>query len=304
MSNLSYGSITITDLTDLGELSGQIMGNMPTTVIYDEDQQNFNPDWSNTSTNLQLTPLILYGGNTLSGTSTGLTINWKKKIGTNEAVTITPSSTVLINSSTKVLTIKENPFIAVNNVMPSFITYILEVDYADPSLGLTAQNALHAESRITFSLLKQVSSTKNCKITGESIFTFDQYRSIKGNQTITLTGEVKGTGLTIKGWYYKSGQNWLLHPNYNSNNPDSLTISYNDSNIFENDKAVIKLQTVKGNQDDIYDLHNILRLYDGAPGNKNILGALTNDDQTIPADSTGAPLDGGLDEAYTQFQVL
>lgn len=304
MSNLSYGSITITDLTDLGELSGQIMGNMPTTVIYDEDQQNFNPDWSNASTNLQLTPLILYGGNTLSGTSTGLTIRWKKKIGTNEAVTITPSSTVLINSSTKVLTIKENPFIAVNNVMPSFITYILEVDYADPSLGLTAQNALHAESRITFSLLKQVSSTKSCKITGESIFTFDQYRSIKGNQTITLTGEVKGTGLTIKGWYYKSGQNWLLHPNYNSNNPDSLTISYNDSNIFENDKAVIKLQTVKGNQDDIYDLHNILRLYDGAPGNKNILGALTNDDQTIPADSTGAPLDGGLDEAYTQFQVL
>jgi len=205
MSNLSYGSITITDLTDLGELSGQIMGNMPTTVIYDEDQQNFNPDWSNTSTNLQLTPLILYGGNTLSGTSSGLTINWKKKIGTNEAVTITSSSTVLINSSTKVLTIKENPFIAVNNVMPSFITYILEVDYADPSLGLTAQNALHAESRITFSLLKQVSSTKSCKITGESIFTFDQYRSIKGNQTITLTGEVKGTGLTIKGWYYKNG---------------------------------------------------------------------------------------------------
>ena len=205
MSNLSYGSITITDLTDLGELSGQIMGNMPTTVIYDEDQQNFNPDWSNARTNLQLTTLILYGGDTLSGTSTGLKINLKKKIGTNEAVTITPSSTVLINSSTKVLTIKENPFIAVNNVMPSFITYILEVDYADPSLGLTAQNALHAESRITFSLLKQVSSTKNCKITGESIFSFDQYRSIKGNQTITLTGEVKGTGLTIKGWYYKNG---------------------------------------------------------------------------------------------------
>ena len=74
MSNLSYGSITITDLTDLGQLSGQIMGNMPTTVIYDEDQRNFNPDWSNESTSLQLTPLILYCGSTLSGNSTGLTV--------------------------------------------------------------------------------------------------------------------------------------------------------------------------------------------------------------------------------------
>ena len=304
MSNLSYGSITITDLTDLGQLSGQIMGNMPTTVIYDEDQRNFNPDWSNESTSLQLTPLILYGGSTLSGNSTGLTVTWKKKIGTNEATTIVPSSTILINSTTKVLTIKENPFVAVNNVMPAFITYILEVDYADTSLGLTAQNALHAESRITFSLLRQVSSSKSCKITGESLFTFDQYRSIKGSQTITLTGEIRGTGLTIKGWYYKNGENWVIHPNYNSNSPDSLTISYNDSNIFENDKAVIKLQTVKDNQDDIYDLHNILRLYDGAPGNKNIIGVLTNDDQTIPADSSGTPLSGGLSEAYTEFQVL
>lgn len=304
MSNLSYGSITITDLTDLGQLSGQIMGNMPTTVIYDEDQENFNPDWSNTGTSLQLTPLILYGGSTLSGNSSGLTVTWKKKIGTNEATTIVPSSTVLINSTTKVLTIAENPFVAVNNVMPSFVTYILEVDYADTSLGLTAQNALHAESRITFSLLKQVSSSKSCKITGESIFTFDQYRTIKGSQTITLTGEIKGTGLTIKGWYYKSGENWVIHPNYNSSSPNSLTISYNDSNIFENDKAVIRLQTVKNNQDDIYDLHNILRLYDGAPGNKNIIGVLTNDDQTIPANSSGTPLSGGLTEAYTQFQVL
>ena len=304
MSNLSYGSITITDLTDLGQLSGQIMGNMPTTVIYDEDQENFNPDWSNTSTSLQLTPLILYGGSTLSGNSSGLTVTWKKKIGTNEATTIVPSSTVLINSTTKVLTIAENPFVAVNNVMPSFVTYILEVDYADASLGLTAQNALHAESRITFSLLKQVSSSKSCKITGESVFTFDQYRAIKGSQTITLTGEIKGTGLQIKGWYYKSGENWVIHPNYNSSSPNSLTISYNDSNIFENDKAVIKLQTVKNNEDDIYDLHNILRLYDGVPGNKNIIGTLTNDDQTIPADSSGTPLSGGLTEAYTRFQVL
>ena len=303
MSNLSYGSITITDLTDLGQLSAQIMGNMPTTVIYDEDQGNFNPDWSNTSTNLQLTPLIMYGGTTLSGNSSGLTVTWKKKIGTNEPTTITSSSTILINNTTKALTIKENPFVAVNGVMPSFITYILEVDYADSSLGLTAQNALHAESRITFSLSTQRASVKSCVITGESIFNFDPYRTIKGNTTITLVGSIKGTGLTIGGWYYKSGQNWVLHPNYNSSNPNSLTISYND-NIFENDKAVIKLQTVKGNQADIYDLHNILRLYDGPPGNKNIIGALTNDDQTIPADSEGAPLEGGLREAYTQFQVL
>ena len=303
MSNLSYGSITITDLTDLGELSAQIMGNMPTTVIYDEDQENFNPDWSNASTNLQLTPLIMYGGTTLSGNSSGLTVTWKKKIGTNEPTTITSSSTILINNTTKALTIKENPFVAVNGVMPSFITYILEVDYADSSLGLTAQNALHAESRITFALSTQRASVKSCTITGESIFSFDQYRSIKGNQTITLVGNIRGTGLTIGGWYYKSGQNWVLHPNYNSSSPNSLTISYND-NIFENDKAVIKLQTVKGNQEDIYDLHNILRLYDGPPGNKNIIGVLTNDDQTIPADSSGAPLTGGLTEAYTQFQIL
>ena len=296
MSNLSYGSITITDLTDLGQLSAQIAGNMPNTVIYDEDQNSFNPDWSVSATNLQLSPIILYGGTSLSGNASGLTVTWKKKIGTGEPAVITSG----INSSTKVLTVSDNPFsVSSPNVMPSFITYILEVRYADSSLGLTQQNALQAESRITFSLLTQHSSLKSCKIMGESIFSFDQFRQIKtGFETITLTSSIRGVGVSIDKWYYKNGQNWVAYPG--TNNTNTLTVSYND-NVFFGDKAIIKLQTSDAN---IYDIHNILRLYDGAPGTKNILGALTNDDQVIPADSSGVPAAGGLAEAKTEFQIL
>ena len=73
MPNLSYGSITITDLTDVGQLSVYPTSNMPNTIIYNEDANSFTPDWSNSSSNLELNPVIYYAGDSLAPNASGVT---------------------------------------------------------------------------------------------------------------------------------------------------------------------------------------------------------------------------------------
>ena len=53
---IAFGSVTITDLTDLGEFSVQPMSNLPLTVIYNPDQGTYTPNWS--SSTLQVTPAV------------------------------------------------------------------------------------------------------------------------------------------------------------------------------------------------------------------------------------------------------
>ena len=107
MSNLSYGSITITDLTDIGQLSVYPTSNMPNTVIYNEDQNTYTPNWGNSGSNLELTPVIYYAGDSLAANASGVSVVWSKKIGISSSSTITTNATTgeTINNTTKKLTI-------------------------------------------------------------------------------------------------------------------------------------------------------------------------------------------------------
>ena len=58
MAQITYGSITLVDITDSGQLSVYPTSNMPLSIIYDPDQNTYTPNWS--STNLTLTPVIYY----------------------------------------------------------------------------------------------------------------------------------------------------------------------------------------------------------------------------------------------------
>lgn len=287
MPNLSYGSITITDLTDVGQLSVYPTSNMPNTVIYNEDQNTYTPNWGGSNSHLVLTPVIYYAGSSLAANATGVTVVWSKKVGIASPTTITTNSSTgeSINNTTKVLTISKNPF----GTNDTTICYIVTITYVEP----TTQRALTAEGQITFSLLKQVSTAKTCSIVGDSIFKYDENRTIKGATSITLTANYKN--VTLSEWQYlNSSNNWVTHANSDSSNLQNITISHNDAG-FINDRMSIKLVT---SDNDTYDIHTIMKLYDGTPGRSTIAGVLSNEDQMIACTSDGTPISYDGAESY------
>ena len=263
---VAYGSISIVDLTDLGEFSVQPMSNMPLSVIYDPDNQSFTPNWG--TNNLTVTPSIYYAGKELALGSTGLTVTWQRQAGSDAYTALATGESIVDNGKLRVTT---NKFTA-NSTM---LTYIVTATYTEP----TTQQQLTAKGQITFSLIKNATKVKDCIITGESVFKYDTSGAIVGGNngvaTITLTANVSNVSIT--GWKYQnSGGTWTTYPN--SGTATTLTISSNDS-VFVNDKCVIKCET---NDSSVFDIHTITNLRDGAPGSTTVSAVLTNDSQMVP----------------------
>ena len=281
MSQTTYGSITIVDITDAGSLSVQPASNMPLSIIYDPDQNIYTPDWS--SQNLTLTPLIFYNNQTLSPTATGVTVTWKRREGAGSIVNLTTGETV---NAQKKLVVSANKFTP-NSTM---ISYIVTVTYVEPDTG----NTLTAEGQITFAMTKLASSARTCSITGGTVFKYNTDQQLIGDTSITLTGTLTGQ-IDVEGWQYKnSSGNWVTYPN----SGESTTLIVNESdNVFSNDVASIKLLT---SDEHVYDIHVITKLRDGAAGNNNVVGALTNDTQMIPFSNQGQ---GDYTQAKSQFII-
>lgn len=290
---VAYGSITVVDITDLGELSVQPSSNLPSTVIYDPNNSIYTPDWGDT--NLQITPIIYYGATQLTPGENGLTITWTKKIGTNGAVPVSTDTTTTEyypTSSSSGNTIG-TLYVKANQFTPgsSLITYIVNVDYTESTAGVI----LHAQGQMTFGLIKHASNLKNIHITGDSIFKIDASNSVNPS-SITLTANRIGN-VSITKWQYQSGLNtWT---NFTGNNDtlitsDNLTIPYYSSGTVLNsvfnyygDRAIIRVLTDNDGSNGLYDVHNITILSDGKTGAGTITAILTNEDQMVPYTKTG-----------------
>lgn len=261
---VAYGSITIVDITDVSEFSVQPMSNLPLSVIYDPDQNNYSPDWS--TSNLRLTPLVYYGGDNVALGTTGLTITWERQEGVSGRTALTTGETIVDNGVLQVSQTKFTSSIAM-------LTYIVTATYNEP----TSQQTLTAQGQITFSLVRNASTTKSATITGESIFKYNTSQAIVGATSITLTGKVNN--VSISEWQYQSATNpvtWTKYPG--SGTGTTLTVNATDS-TFINDKCIIRLMT---SDNTVYDLHTITKLRDGAAGSATVSAVLTNDDQSIP----------------------
>ena len=139
-TNVSYGSITITDITDIGELSVYPTSNLPLSVIYSPDQNSYTPNWANN--NLVLTPTIYYAGASLNASSSGVSITWKRQEGISGETDLTTGETV----SGGVLTVAQNKFTSTSTM----ITYTVTVTYIEPD----SNKPLTAKGQITFNLIK------------------------------------------------------------------------------------------------------------------------------------------------------
>lgn len=281
-TTVSYGSISIVDITDVGELSVYPKSNLPQSIIYSPDQNSFTPNWS--TSNLILSPSIWYSGEQLLTSDNNVTVSWSRREGIGSVGNLTTGETIsdgtMVISGETIpkgsLVVNQNKFTA-NSTM---ITYIVTISYQEPTLS----QALTAQGEITFTMSKHPSTVKSATITGESVFKYNGDGSLKGNvSTITLTGRVTGSGVGISAWQYQqSDGTWATYPNSGT----GTTLTVNESHqVFTNDKCVIKLLTT---DNDIYDLHTITKLRDGAAGADTISAVLTNEDQMIPVNSSGS----------------
>ena len=150
MAQVTYGSITLVDLSDVGQLSVYPTSNMPLSIIYDPDQTSYTPNWGNN--NLILSPTVYYNTTQLIPPTTGLTITWKRRVGIESPTgLITGEEIQQTDGSLKV---------SANQFTPnsSMLTYIVTAEYDEPDTG----QRLRAEGQITFSLVKLASSAKTC----------------------------------------------------------------------------------------------------------------------------------------------
>ena len=273
----SYGSITIVDITDVGEFSLYPTSNMPLSVIYSPDDGIYTPNWG--TNNLNLTPTLYYAGNPIALTASGVTITWTKQIGSAAPTAISASAGESVSNG--VLTVAQNQF----NTTTSLVTYICTGQYVEPETNQT----LTAVGQITFSLVKNAATVKTCNVTGQSVFKYAADQSTVSPSSITLTATLSDT-VTNGNWQYLNnlGQfvNLPITAARPSINGSTVTIAATEDSLFNNRVATIKKLTSDA---DTYDIVNITKLYDGVAGDSNFVMALTNDNQLIPCDADGDP---------------
>ena len=288
----AFGSITIIDVTDIGQFSIYPMSNLPLSVIYSPDANTFSPNWS--TNNLILTPKIYYAGQELSRSSNGLSITWQKMEGIS-TVNMNSSEVVgTIGNNTGILTVSANQFTSSSTLL----TYIVNAAYVEPTSGTT----LNAQGQITFSLVKMASEVRNVSINGDNIFKYNM-NGIPDKQSTTLTAFATDT-LTITDWEYSNdnGTNWTSLNNASS----SLTIAQNSS-IFSNNTVLIRV-VAQDNRDSTsyyYDYITVLQLRDGTAAGNSLV--LSNEDQMIPCDSNGNPtpdVNSAFSLAYTSVSIF
>ena len=286
MAQVTYGSITLVDLTDVGQLSVYPTSNQPLSIIYDPDQNSYTPNWGTSSTNLVLTPVIYYNNIALTSSTTGVTITWKRREGSGNITALTTGETKQPNGSLKVNTNKFTP-------TSTMISYIVTVEYIEPEI----QKTLTAEGQITFSLVKLASSAKTCIISGDTVFKYNTNGTLVSDSIITLSA--KTNNVSIQEWQYKDANgDWTKVTG--SDTGDTLVVNESDNYLFINDVATIQVIT---NDANVYDIHCITKLRDGAPGDKAVTAVLTNENQMIPCNSAGTPVSGAFNGAVSQIII-
>lgn len=294
----AWGTITIVDTTDIGQFSVTPSSNRATTVIYTPDNNTYTPNWANSAGNVTITPVVYYGGTQLNpgiASASNPKVTWTYKTNDSTSFTALPSWSTAQSDGKLKLT--GNPF---TTSSISSVTFKCTANYNEPATNLP----LTAAGEITYSVVRQAASVPYVRITGENVFKYNTSQALVGAESITLTATY--AHCTISKWQYKKVVNnvetWTDIAN--TAGVDTLTINAKSTAhavYFENDVATFRVVTsVSG----LIDVHVITKIHDGAAGQSTLAAILTNEDQMIPADETGAPVANAFTDAYTQFTIF
>lgn len=174
------------------------------------------------------------------------------------------------------------------------ITYICNISYIDPN---TNGVEIKSKSQMSFSLSKSAPELSDCSINGDTVFKYNGEGALTSAKSITLTANLVNTSL--KQWQYKKADgSFAVYPN--STTTTQLVVNATDD-VFINDIAIIKLVT---SDNDIYDIHQIVKLRDGAAGSATITCILSNDTQSVPCRTDGSLYDTSLNGCDTVISIL
>ena len=281
----SYGTITIVDLTDVGQYSVYPYANSSNTQIYSQENLSYSPDWTvqdpttHKYTNaLKITPVITYAG---EDKTTESLVKWYLK-GTGDS-SDTLITTIPAGTADKRLIITSN----LTDV--SYRTYIVVANYT----SATGAN-VEARGEISFNKLIQTSTSKGVQITGTNVFKYQTGQTNPTETSIVLTPTPQGeVGFPTNAWEYYDGSDWASTNNIRGLTENStshtLTVEHTSA-AFINGGDIAKFRvTVNAlyNSETRNDIFTITKLRDGAAGGSLIQIDLSNDDQMVPIDSQG-----------------
>lgn len=284
----AFGSITIVDITDVGNFSVYPTSDQPLTITYDPDTNTFNPaigtGTGSGKKKIKLSAEAFYAGTDKTSKARYV---WKRRNGNDS--TAWSAIDGIVSATGSILEIEDNPFSwdsSTNKFDYSQVTYMVIATYPDSNSGIGKD--LTASGQITFVLHQLQGVTKNCSIIpSNSYFAFNGDGSAKGATTITLTPSLQN--VSFGAWKYKKSDGSFQEFDKEKIANNILTIE-NTDNIFVNNMATIQLETKYKDHGIIkylYDVQTIVCLKDGAAGDSVVSGILTNDDQTIPAKKDG-----------------
>lgn len=302
----AFGSITIVDMTDVGQFTTVPMSNAGIVMIYDPNamSNNYTPG------SMTLTPFTTYGGVDYTSHQ-GVTYSWFRRADgasinyTNPGTPTSTSSSVTVSSAD------------FTSLSAKSITYYLKATYP-----ITGVGNVTAWGQISISLVTQATNIQDIEINGEHIFkykytSYNAEPTIDGTSTITLNATYT-SNVAVYGWYY---YNYSTSKYVSLSGVTGVTINGSEcrithtSPIFSNNKAKIKV-TARRSDDtqspyteltSVYDEYEIIKLFDGpvgAPGDKSVSIVVSNEDQMIPCDGQGRPTAHAFDLATTTVKVL
>lgn len=278
---IAYGQITIVDISDLGQLSVYPTSNQPYSVIYDPNasgDNQYNPNWS--ENNLVLTPVIYYGNTQI--TASNSIVKWYKD---NSTTAITSGA-----NANGTLTIADKSVLSPTGA--KLVSYTCKVTYSPEGTGAT----LHAEGKITFSLIEQPTTVKSINITGSTLFLYNGNKELQSPATITLKANPQNC--SIANWYYyKNGTKTTI-----SQTNTTLNVAASNTTYFPSNTNSCTFG-VQSNVSDIYDEITLIKVYDGAAGDSAVVAVLSNESQTISFKKDGSAVDGAYTDAYTVLTV-
>lgn len=325
---ISYGTITIVDKTDLGQLSVFLTGNTirQQTCNINTNPDTYYPDW--TTTALVVTPHIYYDGHVISLTDTKLTVSWSKiengvtnsdPIGdvnepegaTGEGNKCLQRNRNLALNSTGVVYTATISYKPIAGDDTTIIEAVASMDFSISSYGQDGSSGAPGKTL-------QLSSTG-------SYFTYHYDGQHFGTQTIVLTAQ-KNNGIAGVHWYCDgvpikvingqpstdtSATGWSSASYYTQ---ESLEIAGKtidgyayigtlSPNYANNRSAQFKIREINSSDVELSggmaDYVSIYALYEAQPGTDTYSSYLSNDEETI-IDLNGSPV---LDNAMTQLFI-
>ena len=295
--SISYGTITITDTTDLGQLSVYLTGSTVRQQVYDAGNNppstaSYYPDWNRaTGTPLLITPHVYFNGQSKTLSDSNIVVSWQKTEGGNTyALPVSPTTDICPESvNNKVL---ERPInLNVNSVGA---TYTATITYypIDGDLQTTLQAIATLDLTIANNGLQGApgasgADAKTLQLIGSgSHFAYTWDSNPIGSTSITLSVEKSPTIVGVH--WYCDGQ--LIEEAGAPITALNLTvttanISNYSPNYGTNKSAQFQVREIDSNGNEVtgglVDYFTIYKLQEAQPGGSAYSAYLDNDQETI-----------------------